>query len=73
MALSRSRIKFKRYMKELMHKFRFTYEEISKATGIDEERLRAINKTEDPTFEEIMVLKKYSIETTKERTEDEGE
>jgi hypothetical protein len=56
-----------------MHKFRFTYEEISKATGIDEERLRAINKTEDPTFEEIMLLKKYSVETTKERTEDEGE
>jgi hypothetical protein len=73
MALSRSRIKFKRYMKELMHKFRFTYEEISKATDIDEERLRAINKTEDPTFEEIMALKKYSIDTTKERTEDEGE
>lgn len=73
MALSRSRIKFKRYLKELMHNFRFTYEEISKGSGIDEERLRAINKKEDPTLEEIMVLKKYSIETTKERTEDEGE
>ena len=56
-----------------MHNFRFTYEEISKGSGIDEERLRAINKKEDPTLEEIMVLKKYSIETTKERTEDEGE
>ena len=73
MALSRPRIKFKRYLKELMHNFRYTYEDISKGTGIDEERLRAINKKEDPTIEENMLLKKYSIETTKERSEDEGE
>ncbi|MCL7415280.1 MAG: hypothetical protein M8349_04370 [ANME-2 cluster archaeon] len=73
MALSRSRIKFKRYMKELMHKFRFTYEDISKGTGIKEERIRAINKIEDPTPEENMLLKQFSLKITKERGEDEGE
>jgi len=67
---SRIRTRTKRYVKQLIHNFRFTYEDISKNSGIDVNRLKAINKKEDPTFEEYMILKKIAIELSDERGQD---
>lgn len=73
MAQSRTRTRTKRYLKELMHTFRYTYDDISKNTEIDADRLKAINREEEPTLEEAMIIKKFAIETTNERGEDKGE
>ena len=67
---SRIRTRTKRYIKQLIHNFRFTYEDISKSSNIEVNRLKAINKKEEPTFEEYMTLKKIAIDLSKERGED---
>ena len=67
---SRIRTRSKRYIKQLIHNFRFTYEDISKSSNIEVNRLKAINKKEEPTFEEYMTLKKVAIELSRERGED---
>ncbi len=67
---SRIRTRTKRYIKQLIHNFRFTYEDISKSSGIEINRLKAINKKEEPTFEEYMTLKKIAIELSDERGQD---
>ena len=67
---SRIRTRTKRYIKQLIHNFRFTYEDISKSSNIEVNRLKAINKKEEPTFEEYITLKKIAIELSKERGED---
>ncbi len=67
---SRIRTRSKRYIKQLIHNFRFTYEDISKSSNIEINRLKAINKKEEPTFEEYITLKKIAIELSKERGED---
>ena len=67
---SRIRTRTKRYIKQLIHNFRFTYEDISKSSGIEVDRLKAINKTEEPTLEESMTLKKLAIELSDERGQD---
>jgi hypothetical protein len=67
---SRIRTRTKRYIKQLIHNFRFTYEDISKNSGIDVNRLKAINKKEEPTSEEYMSLKKIAIELSDERGQD---
>lgn len=72
-AKSRSKIRTKRYIKELIHNFRFTYEDISKSTGIDIHRLKAINKKEEPTREESVVLGRLAMSLSRQRGEDTGE
>jgi hypothetical protein len=67
---SRIRTRTKRYIKQLIHNFRYTYENISKSSGIEVDRLKAINKTEEPTLEESMTLKNLAIELSRERGED---
>ena len=67
---SRIRTRTKRYIKQLIHNFRFTYEDMSKSSGIEVSRLKAINKKEEPTFEEYMNLKKIAIELSDERGQD---
>ncbi len=67
---SRIRTRTKRYIKQLIHNFRFTYEDISKSSNIEVNRLKAINKKEEPTFEEYITLKKIAIDLSKERGED---
>ena len=67
---SRIRTRTKRYIKQLIHNFRYTYEDISKSSGIGVSRLKAINKTEEPTLEESMTLKKLAIELSDERGQD---
>jgi hypothetical protein len=73
MSSNRARKKFKRYIRELIHNFRFTYEDISANTGIAVERIKAINKKEDPTQEESMTLGRFALALTKKRGEDSGE
>jgi galactokinase/mevalonate kinase-like predicted kinase len=67
---SRIRTRTKRYIKQLIHSFRFTYEDINKSSGIEVDRLKAINKKEEPTMEEYMTLKKIALELSNERGED---
>ena len=67
---SRIRTRTKRYIKQLIHNFRYTYEDISKSSGIEVNRLKAINKKEEPTYEEHMTLKKIAIELSDERGQD---
>jgi hypothetical protein len=73
MAISRKRAKTKRYIRELIHIFRFTYEDISHQTGIDIDRLKAINRKEEPTPEEVMLIGKLSVKLSMGRAEDDGE
>ena len=67
---SRIRTRTKRYIKQLIHNFRYTYEDINKSSGIEVDRLKAINKKEEPTMEEYMTLKKIALELSNERGED---
>ncbi len=67
---SRIRTRTKRYIKQLIHHFRFTYEDMSKSSNIEVNRLKAINKKEQPTFEEYTTLKKIAIELSDERGQD---
>ena len=73
MVTSRRRAKTKRYIKELIHIFRFTFEDISEQTGIEIDRLKAINKKEEPTREEVMILGKFSVKMSMDRAEEDGE
>jgi hypothetical protein len=73
MATSRARAKMKRYFKELIHTFRFTFEDISQTSGIDVERLKAINKSEEPTREEGLIMQKITLTMSRKRGEDTGE
>lgn len=73
MATSRKRAKMKRYFKELIHTFRFTFEDISGASGIEVERLKAINKSEEPTREEGLIMQKITLTMSRKRGEDTGE
>lgn len=73
MATSRKRMKFKRYIKELIHHFRFTFEDISHASGIEVDRLKAINKSEEPTREEGLIMQRITLAMSRKRGEDTGE
>lgn len=73
MTKSRTRIRTKRYIKELIHNFRFTFEDISQSSGIEVDRLKAINKKEEPTLEERMILKNLALSLSRKRGEDSGE
>ena len=73
MAVSRKRAKTKRYIRELIHIFRFTYEDISKHTGIDIDRIKAINKKEEPTPEEVTSIGKFAVKMSMDRAEEDGE
>lgn len=73
MTRSRTRIRTKRYIKELIHNFRFTFEDISQSSGIEVDRLKAINKKEEPTLEERMILKNLALSLSRKRGEDSGE
>jgi len=65
-----SRTATKRHLKELLHVFKYTYEEISKVTEIPVERLKAINKKEEPTEEEAAALRELAITATQFRSEE---
>ena len=73
MRVSRSKAKVRRYLRELIHKFRFTYEDISQYTGIDVDRLKALNQKEEPSKEEAEIIGKFTIKMSMSRAEEDGE
>lgn len=63
----------KRYMIELLHKHKLTYEQVGQYAGIPVERVKAIKKGEEPTPEEISRLKTVAYSLSELRQKDTGE
>lgn len=63
----------KRYLIELLHKHKLTYEQVGKYSGIEIERIKAIKKGEDPTDEEKMKLKAVAFSLSDLLAKDTGE
>lgn len=63
----------KRYLIELLHKYKLTYEQVGKYSGIDVERIKAIKKGEKATDEETARLKTVAYSLSDLRSKDTGE
>ncbi len=63
----------KRYLLELLHKHKLTYEQVAKYSGIDPERIKAIKKGEEPTDEERMRLRDVAYALSELLQKDTGE
>ncbi len=63
----------KRYLIELLHKHKLTYEQIGKYSGIPVERVKAIKKGEEPTDIETYQLKQVAFSLSELRQKDTGE
>jgi len=63
----------KRYLIELLHKHKLTYEQVGKYSGIDPQRIKAIKKGEEPTDEEKMKIKNVAYSLSELRQKDVGE
>ena len=63
----------KRYLIELLHKHKLTYEQVGQYSGISVERVKAIKKGEAPTPEEQVRLKQVAYSLSELRQKDTGE
>ncbi len=63
----------KRYLLELLHKYKLTYEQVSKYSGIDPERIKAIKKGDEPTAEERLKLRNVAYSLSELLQKDTGE
>ncbi len=63
----------KRHLIELLHKHKLTYEQVSKYSGIDLERVKAIKKGQEATDEEKVKLKAVAFSLSDLRSKDTGE
>lgn len=63
----------KRYLIELLHKFKLTYEQVGKYSGIAPERIKAIKKGEVPTDEEIKRIQHVAFSLSDLLQKDTGE
>lgn len=63
----------KRYLIELLHKHKLTYEQVGKYSGINPERIKAIKKGEEPTDEERMRIRNVAYSLSELRQKDTGE
>ncbi len=63
----------KRYLIELLHKHKLTYEQVGDYTKIPVERVKAIKKGEEPTDDEKNRLKKVAFDLSDLRGKDTGE
>ncbi len=63
----------KRYLLELLHKYKLTYEQVSKYSGIDTERIKAIKKGDEPTAEERLKLRNVAYSLSELLQKDTGE
>jgi len=63
----------KRYLVELLHNYKLSYEEIGAYTGIDPERIKAIRKGEEPTEEEKLRIREVAFSLAELRQKDIGE
>lgn len=63
----------RRYLIELLHKHKLTYEQVGKYSGIETERVKAIKKGDDPTDEEKAKLKAVAYSLSDLLSKDTGE
>ena len=63
----------KRYLIELLHKHKLTYEQVGKYSGIDTDRIKAIKKNGDATDEEKAKLKAVAYSLSDLLSKDTGE
>lgn len=63
----------KRYLIELLHKHKLTFEQIGKYSGIDPARVKAIKKGEEATTEERLRLRNVAYSLSELRQKDTGE
>ncbi|GFO98242.1 uncharacterized protein ig2599ANME_2466 [groundwater metagenome] len=63
----------KRYLIELLHKHKLTYEQVGKYSGIEPERIKALKKGEEPTDEEKARLKTVAFSLSELLQKDTGE
>ena len=63
----------KRYLIELLHMHKLTYEQVSKYSEIPVERVKAIKKGEEPTVDEQSQLKQVAFSLSELRSKDTGE
>jgi len=63
----------KRYLIELLHMHKMTYEQVSQYSGLPIERIKAIKKGETATDEETYKLKKVAFSLSELRQKDTGE
>ncbi len=63
----------KRYLIELLHMHKLTYEQVGQYAGIPVERVKAIKKGEEPTPDEQIRLKQVAYSLSDLRSKDTGE
>ena len=63
----------KRHLVELLHKYKLTYEQLGKYSGIAPERIKAIKKGEEPTDDERIKLKQVAHSLSDLHQKDVGE
>ena len=63
----------KRYLIELLHMHKLTYEQVAKYAQIPVERVKAIKKGEEPTDIEQHKLKQVAFSLSELRSKDTGE
>jgi len=63
----------KRYLIELLHMHKLTYEQVADYSKIPVERIKAIKKGEEPTDEERSKLKQVAFSLSDLRSKDTGE
>ncbi|NJD52562.1 MAG: sigma-70 family RNA polymerase sigma factor [Candidatus Methanoperedens sp.] len=63
----------KRYLIELLHMHKLTYEQVAQYTGLPVERVKAIKKGEEPTDIEQYKLKQVAFSLSDLRSKDTGE
>jgi hypothetical protein len=63
----------KRYLIELLHMHKLTYEQVAKYSEIPVERVKAIKKGEEPTEVEQYKLKQVAFSLSELRSKDTGE
>ena len=63
----------KRYLIELLHMHKLTYEQVAQYSEIPVERVKAIKKGEAPTEMEVYKLKQVAFSLSELRSKDTGE
>ncbi len=63
----------KRYLIELLHMHKLTYEQVAQYSKIPVERVKAIKKGDEPTEMEVYQLKQVAFSLSELRSKDTGE
>lgn len=63
----------KRYLIELLHKHKLTYDQVGHYAGITADRIKAIKKGDEPTPEELSKIRNVAFSLSSLRSKDTGE